>query len=156
MTCLSFSAKKKELIHFRLWHTNIQKSTLCYCQHRCIQALCSFCISYNLPVLWRTICLSNKKAQCTYYIWGLSLPLQSLQALRLQKKVTVMKLHSNTTICIRFLYNSSSNPCSVLTGQRTPRHLITANMYVHSFSWCFNKLSRIGEMHLSNSDKTAS
>jgi len=79
-----------------------------------------FCISYNLLVFWRTIYLSNKKAQCTYYNWGLSLPLQSLQALRLQRKVTVMKLHSNTTICIRFLYNSSSNPSPVLTGQRTP------------------------------------
>jgi len=149
MTCLSFSAKKKELIHFRLWHTNIQKSTLCYCQHRC-----SFCISYNLPVLWRTICLSNKIAQCTYYIWGLSYSHYKLSGCK--KKVTVMKLHSNTTICIRFLYNSSSNPSPVLTGQRTRRPLITANMYVHSFSWCFNKWSRIGEMHLSNSDKIAS
>ena len=147
MTCLSFSAKKKELIHFRLWHTNIQKSTLCYCQHRCIQALCSFCISYNLPVLWRTICLSNKKAQCTYYIWGLSYSHYKLSGCK-------EKFNHETT----FLYNHMHKifikfqlqPLSVLTGQRTPLHLITANMYVHSFSWCFNKLSHIGEMHHSS------
>lgn len=58
--------------HFRLWHIDIQKSTLCYCQHRCIQALCLFCISYNMLVFWRTIYLSNKIA------------VYMLQALKLQ------------------------------------------------------------------------